>query len=373
MPGTVKLHRVLPTSPEKVYRAFLEADALAKWLPPDGFTCTVHHLEATVGGTHRMSFRNFTTGDSHAFGGEYLELVAGERLVYTDAFDAAGLPGEMRVTVTLKKVSVGTELTIDQEGIPDAIPPEACYPRLAGIAQKPRAPRRPGHPRLARTPARSPPPNPSCEAPSCPCRRTSSACGSTRTPRKPPASTRPPSPTAPWARSSTRPPTTPSGKAGDVLTVTFTVAGIPCLGLNGGPMFRHSEAFSFQIATDDQAETDRLWNAIVDNGGEPSACGWCKDRFGLSWQISPRTLTDAPRQGRRGGRARLRGDDGDGQDRRRGDRRGPARLRAAAKRWQPPAVPAAEALSAVPLRRRSLSTGPARRAPSAASGARSRG
>lgn len=126
MPGTVTLHRVLPTRPEKVYRAFLEADALAKWLPPNGFTCTVHHLEPVVGGTHRMSFRNFTTGSSHSFGGRYRELVANERLRYTDVFDAPGPPGEMEVTVTLKAVSVGTELTIVQAGIPDAIPAEAC-------------------------------------------------------------------------------------------------------------------------------------------------------------------------------------------------------------------------------------------------------
>ena len=126
MPGTVTLHRVLATGPEKVYRAFLEADAVAKWLPPNGFACTVHHLEAKVGGTHKMSFRNFTTGDSHSFGGTYLELVPGERLRYTDSFDDPGLPGEMQVTVTLKAVSVGTELAIVQEGIPDVIPPEAC-------------------------------------------------------------------------------------------------------------------------------------------------------------------------------------------------------------------------------------------------------
>lgn len=127
MPSTIRLHRVLATSPEKVYRAFIEADALAKWLPPNGFACTVHHLEATVRGTFKMSFRNFTTGESHAFGGEYLELVPGERLRYTDKFDNPNLPGEMQVTVTLKKVSVGTELEIVQAGIPDAIPPEACY------------------------------------------------------------------------------------------------------------------------------------------------------------------------------------------------------------------------------------------------------
>lgn len=127
MPGTVRLHRVLATSPEKIYRAFLEPDALAKWLPPNGFTCTVHHLEPRVGGTFRMSFRNFTTTESHAFGGEYLELTAGERLRYTDRFDDPGLPGEMQVTVVLKKVSVGTELDITQAGIPDAIPVEACY------------------------------------------------------------------------------------------------------------------------------------------------------------------------------------------------------------------------------------------------------
>jgi uncharacterized protein YndB with AHSA1/START domain len=127
MPGTVNLHRVFATSPEKVYRAFIEGDALAKWLPPNGFTCTVHHLDAKVGGTFRMSFRNFTTGHSHAFGGEYVELVPGERVVYTDKFDDPALPGEMRVAVALKKVSVGTDVAIVQAGIPDLIPPEACY------------------------------------------------------------------------------------------------------------------------------------------------------------------------------------------------------------------------------------------------------
>ena len=127
MPSTVRLHRVLATSPEKVYRAFTEADALAKWLPPNGFTCSVHSFDAKVGGTFKMSFRNFTTGGSHAFGGEYLELVPGERLRYTDRFDDPNLPGEIVVTVTLKKVSVGTELDITQAGIPDAIPAEACY------------------------------------------------------------------------------------------------------------------------------------------------------------------------------------------------------------------------------------------------------
>src|SRR6202040_3797074 len=127
MPNSVHLHRVLAARPDKVYRAFLEADALAKWLPPNGFACTVHHLDAKVGGTHRMSFRNFTTGMSHSFGGEYVELVPGERLRYTDKFDDPNLPGEMQVTVTLKKVSVGTELDIAQAGVPDVIPPEACY------------------------------------------------------------------------------------------------------------------------------------------------------------------------------------------------------------------------------------------------------
>ncbi|MGE4077439.1 MAG: SRPBCC family protein [Reyranella sp.] len=127
MPNTVRLHRVLATSPEKVYRAFLEADALAKWLPPNGFACTVHHFEPRVGGTFRMSFRNFTTGKSHAFGGEYFDLVPNESLRYIDRFDDPDLPGEMVVTVTLKKVLVGTELDIVQSGVPDAIPPEACY------------------------------------------------------------------------------------------------------------------------------------------------------------------------------------------------------------------------------------------------------
>jgi uncharacterized protein YndB with AHSA1/START domain len=127
MPSTVRLHRVLATTPEKVYRAFVEADALAKWLPPNGFACTVHQFDAKVGGTFRMSFRNFTTGKSHAFGGQYVELVPGERVRYTDKFEDANLPGEMQVTVTLRPVSVGTELSIVQDGIPDVIPAEACY------------------------------------------------------------------------------------------------------------------------------------------------------------------------------------------------------------------------------------------------------
>jgi len=127
MPSTVRLHRVLTTSPEKVYRAFLEPDAMAKWLPPNGFACTMHHMEAKVGGNFRASFRNFTTSQSHSFGGEYLELVPHERIRYTDTFEDPNLPGKMQVSVTLKKVSVGTEVTIVQEGIPDAIPQEACY------------------------------------------------------------------------------------------------------------------------------------------------------------------------------------------------------------------------------------------------------
>lgn len=127
MPNTVRLHRVLATRPDKIYRAFIEPDAVAKWLPPNGFTCTVHQLEPKVGGAHRMSFRNFTTGHGHAFGGKYVELVPSERLTYTDRFDDPNLAGEMRVTVTLKKVAVGTDVTIVQEGVPDAIPVEACY------------------------------------------------------------------------------------------------------------------------------------------------------------------------------------------------------------------------------------------------------
>ena len=127
MPNAVRLRGVLATSPQKVCRAFLEADALAKWLPPNGFACTVHHLEPKVGGTFKMSFRNFTTGKSHVFGGEYVELVPGERLRYTDKFDDPNLPGEIQVTVALKKVSVGTDLDIMQAGLPEVIPPEACY------------------------------------------------------------------------------------------------------------------------------------------------------------------------------------------------------------------------------------------------------
>jgi uncharacterized protein YndB with AHSA1/START domain len=127
VPNTVKLHRVLTTKPEKIYRAFIEADAMARWLPPNGFTGTVHELEPKVGGSYRMSFRNFTTGHGHSFGGTYLELVPGERVRYNHKFDDPNLPGEMHTTETLKKVLVGTEVTIVQEGIPDVIPPEACY------------------------------------------------------------------------------------------------------------------------------------------------------------------------------------------------------------------------------------------------------
>lgn len=127
MPNTIRLHRVLRTTPEKLYRAFLDADALAKWLPPNGFTCHVHEQNPSVGGRFRMSFTNFTTGQKHSFGGTYLELVPNERLRYSDQFDNPNLPGEMITTITLKKVSVGTDITIVQEGVPDVIPPEACY------------------------------------------------------------------------------------------------------------------------------------------------------------------------------------------------------------------------------------------------------
>jgi uncharacterized protein YndB with AHSA1/START domain len=127
MPHTVRLHRVLATTPEKLYRAFLEGDALAKWIPPNGFACTVHSIDAKVGGGFRMSFRNFTTGDSHSFGGKYLELVPNEKLRYTDVFDDPNLPGEMLVTVTMKPVACGTELDIVQENLPDAIPNSGCY------------------------------------------------------------------------------------------------------------------------------------------------------------------------------------------------------------------------------------------------------
>jgi len=125
--NTIRLHRVLRSSPEKVYRAFLEADALAKWIPPYGFTCKVHHMDAKVGGTFKMSFTNFGTGQSHSFGGEYLELVPHERLRYTDKFDDPNLPGVITVTVNLKKVTCGTEVNIEQAGVPAVIPAEMCY------------------------------------------------------------------------------------------------------------------------------------------------------------------------------------------------------------------------------------------------------
>jgi len=125
--GTVRLHRVLRASPERVYRAFLDADAMAKWNPPHGFTCKVHHLDARAGGTFEMSFTNFSTGQSHSFGGKYVELQANQRIRYTDAFDDPNLPGEMQVTVTLTEVSCGTDLGIVQDGSPDGIPVEMCY------------------------------------------------------------------------------------------------------------------------------------------------------------------------------------------------------------------------------------------------------
>jgi uncharacterized protein YndB with AHSA1/START domain len=125
--NTIRLHRVIKAPPERVYRAFLDPAAMVKWLPPNGFTGHVHHSEIKVGGTYKMSFTNFTTGNSHSFGGEYLELVPNERIVNTDKFDDPNLPGEMRNTITLKKVSIGTELNIVQEGVPAAIPAEACY------------------------------------------------------------------------------------------------------------------------------------------------------------------------------------------------------------------------------------------------------
>src|ERR1041384_5706748 len=125
--NTVELHRVLRSTPERIYRAFLDADARAKWLPPHGFTGKVHHLKAEVGGTYKMSFTNFTTGQSHSFGGEFLELVPNERIVHTDKFDDPNLPGQMKTTITLEQVSVGTEIGIVQEGIPTVIPVEGCY------------------------------------------------------------------------------------------------------------------------------------------------------------------------------------------------------------------------------------------------------
>ncbi|MGZ5179848.1 MAG: SRPBCC family protein [Ramlibacter sp.] len=125
--GTVRLHRVLRCKPERLYRAFLEPDAMAKWLPPYGFTCKVHHLDARVGGTYKMSFTNFSSGKGHAFGGQYRELVPNERIQYTDSFDDPNLPGEMRTTVSLRPVACGTELSVVQEGLPAAIPVEMCY------------------------------------------------------------------------------------------------------------------------------------------------------------------------------------------------------------------------------------------------------
>lgn len=125
--NTIRLHRVLRATPEKIYKAFLNPDAMAKWLPPNGFTGKVHQMDAKVGGTHKMSFTNFTTGNGHSFGGKYLELTPHERIVYTDKFDDSNLSGEMQTTVTLTKVSCGTDLNIVQEGVPGVIPAEACY------------------------------------------------------------------------------------------------------------------------------------------------------------------------------------------------------------------------------------------------------
>ncbi len=127
MPNTIRLHRVLRTSPQKAYKAFIDPEAMAKWLPPNGFTGKVHQMDARVGGSYKMSFTNFATGKGHSFGGKYVEMTPGQRLVYTDKFDDPNLPGEMRTTIVFKEVSVGTELNITQEGVPDVIPAEACY------------------------------------------------------------------------------------------------------------------------------------------------------------------------------------------------------------------------------------------------------
>ena len=127
MSGTVKLHRVLRSTPERVYKAFIDPEAMAKWLPPNGFTGKVHEMDARIGGSYKMSFTNFSTGNNHSFGGKFVELVPNEKLSYTDKFDDPNLPGEMMTTVSIKQVSVGTEVSIVQEGIPDAIPEEACY------------------------------------------------------------------------------------------------------------------------------------------------------------------------------------------------------------------------------------------------------
>lgn len=127
MPSTIRLHRVLRAAPERVYRAFLDPDAMVKWLPPNGFTGKVHHMDARIDGSYKMSFTNFTTGKSHSFGGEYLELVPHQRIRHTDKFDDPNLPGAMHVTITFKRVSGGTEVNITQEGVPDIIPAEACY------------------------------------------------------------------------------------------------------------------------------------------------------------------------------------------------------------------------------------------------------
>ena len=127
MASTVRLHRVLRAPPERIYRAFLDPDAMAKWLPPNGFTCRVHQMDVKVGGLFKMSFINFTSGNAHSFGGRYLELAAGEKVRYTDVFDGPNLPGEMITTVTMKAVSCGSELHVVQEGIPEMIPPEQCY------------------------------------------------------------------------------------------------------------------------------------------------------------------------------------------------------------------------------------------------------
>ncbi len=148
--NTVRLHRVLRATPERIYRAFLDPDAMAKWLPPNGFTGKVHHLEAKVGGTYRMSFKNFTTGHGHSFGGEYLELVPNERIVHTDKFDDPNLPGEMQVTISLKEVSCGTELNIVQEGIPERHSIGVLLSRLARIAHTPRQTGRGGDSRVTR-------------------------------------------------------------------------------------------------------------------------------------------------------------------------------------------------------------------------------
>src|SRR6266513_1629356 len=280
--NTIRLHRVLRATPEKIYKAFLDPDAMAKWLPPNGFTAKVNKMDAKVGGTHKMSFTNFTTGKSHSFGGTYVELTPHERIRYTDKFDDPNLPGEMQTTITLKKVSCGTELNIVQEGVPDVIPAEACYlgwqESLTLLAKLVEAEFQIKRSIQEKFPMQKITPflwfNDNAEDA---VKFYASIFKDSKIGR-----------IARYGEEAAQKTGRPKGS---VMTVEFELEGQQFVGLNGGPMFKFTDAVSFVVNCETQEEVDYFWSKLS-AGGEESRCGWLKDKFGLSWQVVPVVLIE---------------------------------------------------------------------------------